>query len=165
MQRCSCQAVHLCREWTNTNIVRLLSGITNYTRPYRYPPLTALLVAPLTLLGPCGAATVWLAVNALAMVGGCGAWQVARSDYLCGAALALGTPVIAGNTSSLPEVAGEAALLVDPTSVEELTRTMCCLLENEHLRDEMRAKGPTRAVRFSWEHTARETLAAYGSIL
>ncbi|HBY93727.1 MAG TPA: glycosyltransferase family 1 protein [Chloroflexi bacterium] len=80
-------------------------------------------------------------------------------------ALASGAPVITSNISSLPEVAGKAALLVDPTSVEELTRMMRRVLESKQLRDELRAKAPKQAAQFSWERTARETLAVYASVL
>lgn len=80
-------------------------------------------------------------------------------------AMACGVPVITSNTSSLPEVAGEAALLVDPNSVEELTSAMRSVLESKQLRDELRAKGPKQAAKFSWESAARETLAIYASIL
>jgi len=80
-------------------------------------------------------------------------------------AMACGTPVICSNTSSLPEVAGDAALLVDPNSVEALTRAIIDVLENKELRDELRAKGPRQAAKFSWEATARETLAVYESVL
>lgn len=80
-------------------------------------------------------------------------------------ALACGTPVIASNTSSLPEVAGNAALLVDPTDIEELSQAMRNVLANGPLCDELRAKGPAQAARFSWEHTARETLTVYESVL
>lgn len=80
-------------------------------------------------------------------------------------ALASAAPVITSNTSSLPEVAGEAALLVDPGSVEELTRVMRRVLESKQLRDELRTKGPKQAAKFSWERTARQTLDVYASVL
>lgn len=80
-------------------------------------------------------------------------------------ALASGAPVITSNTSSLPEVAGDAALLVDPTSVDELTRVMRRVLDSKQLRDELRTKGPKQAAKFSWERTARQTLAIYASVL
>lgn len=79
-------------------------------------------------------------------------------------AMACGAPVITSNTSSLPEVAGEAALLVHPTSIEELAGAMRRVLEKEELREELRAKGPKQAARFSWESAARETLAVYEAV-
>jgi len=80
-------------------------------------------------------------------------------------AMACGAPVITSNTSSLPEVAGEAALLVDPTSVEELAGGMRRVLESKELRDELRAKGPKQAAKFRWENAARETLSVYEAVL
>ncbi len=80
-------------------------------------------------------------------------------------AMACGAPVVTSNTSSLPEVAGEAALLVDPTSVEELAGDMRRVLEKEELREELRAKGPKQAAKFRWENAARETLSVYEAVL
>jgi glycosyltransferase involved in cell wall biosynthesis len=79
-------------------------------------------------------------------------------------AMACGAPVISSNTSSLPEVAGDAALLVDPNSVEALTGAMRNVLDNKRLRDELRDKGPMQAAKFNWEGAARETLAVYSSV-
>lgn len=80
-------------------------------------------------------------------------------------AMACGAPVVTSNTSSLPEVAGEAALLVDPNSVEALTRAMRDVLDNRTLRHDLRARGPKQAAKFSWETAAHETLAVYRSLL
>ena len=80
-------------------------------------------------------------------------------------AMACGAPVITSNTSSLPEVAGDAALLVDPTSIEALTHAMRNVLESKQLRDELSAKGYEQAAKFNWESAARETLAVYASVL
>lgn len=80
-------------------------------------------------------------------------------------ALACAAPVVTGNSSSLPEVAGDAALLVDASSASELTRAMRQVLESKKLRDELRAKGPKQAAKFSWERTAQQTLAVYESVL
>lgn len=79
-------------------------------------------------------------------------------------ALACGTPVVASNTASLPEVAGEAALLVDPSSVEALVRAMLDVLNSSELRDDLRARGPIQAAKFTWQRAARETLAVYMSL-
>lgn len=76
-------------------------------------------------------------------------------------AMACGVPVITSNASSLPEVAGDAALLVDPYDVEGLAEAMRSLIESEETRSDLREKGLAQAARFSWERTARETLAAY----
>ncbi len=76
-------------------------------------------------------------------------------------AMACGTPVIASNTSSHPEVVGDAGLLVDPYDVEELTVAMWRLLSEDDLRRSLREKGRKRAQLFSWDKAARETLALY----
>lgn len=76
-------------------------------------------------------------------------------------AMACGTPVIASNISSLPEVTGDAGLLVDPLDVSELAEAMRRVLTDGELRQRMRAKGLERAKRFTWEETARRTLRVY----
>lgn len=79
-------------------------------------------------------------------------------------AMACGTPVITSNVSSLPEVAGDAALLIDPNNVEELASAIEKLLSDSELRSELMNKGLERAKLFSWERTARETLAVYQEV-
>jgi glycosyltransferase involved in cell wall biosynthesis len=76
-------------------------------------------------------------------------------------AMASGTPVITSNRASLPEVAGDAAALVDPLSVDEIADAMAGLLSDRSLNAEFRVKGRARARLFSWERTARETAQAY----
>jgi len=76
-------------------------------------------------------------------------------------AMACGTPVVVSNVSSLPEVVGDAGLLVDPEDVSELTVAIWRVLTDEALRAELIAKGLKRAQCFSWEKTARQTLALY----
>ncbi|MDE2484906.1 MAG: glycosyltransferase, partial [candidate division NC10 bacterium] len=76
-------------------------------------------------------------------------------------AMACGAPTITSNTSSLPEVVGEAALQVDPRDPEALANAMNAILEDEALAAMLRARGFDRAKRFSWEQTARKTLQAY----
>lgn len=76
-------------------------------------------------------------------------------------AMACGTPVIVSNVSSLPEVVGDAALLVAPDDVEGLAVAMARVLSDTALQEEMRTKGFKRAQTFSWERAARETLAVY----
>jgi len=80
-------------------------------------------------------------------------------------AMACGTPVVTSNASSLPEVVGDAAVLVDPNDVQALIRAMSAVLDNKELHGELRAKGPRQAAKFSWENAARETLAVYTSLL
>ena len=70
-----------------------------------------------------------------------------------------GVPVLTSNRSSLPEVAGDAALLVDPEDVDEIAQAMLRLSRDEELRAELVAKGHENVKRFSWEKAARETLA------
>jgi len=76
-------------------------------------------------------------------------------------AMAHGTPVVSSNTTSLPEVAGRAALLVDPYRVDKIAEAMHRILTDETLRATLIKKGFNRASQFSWEKTARETLFAY----
>jgi glycosyltransferase involved in cell wall biosynthesis len=80
-------------------------------------------------------------------------------------AMTLGCPVVTSNTSSLPEVAGDAALLVDPTSVEELADALEQVICDRSLRQSLIEKGYQQAAKFSWTHTAKLTLEAYRSIL
>lgn len=76
-------------------------------------------------------------------------------------AMACGAPVIASNRSCLPEVLGEAALPVNPGSVTQLTQAMSTVLSDGNLRQRLSSHGLDRVRRFSWERTARLTLAAY----
>lgn len=79
-------------------------------------------------------------------------------------AMASNCPVIATNLTSVPEVAGDAALSCDPRDADALGHSMRELLENAALRDELISKGRERAKKFSWENTVRETIAAYREI-
>lgn len=76
-------------------------------------------------------------------------------------AMACGTPVVTSNTSSLPEVVGDAGLTVDPRNPDELGAALLRLLNNQSLRAELRQRGLRQAQRFSWRETAERTLAAY----
>lgn len=80
-------------------------------------------------------------------------------------AMACGTPVITSNTSSLPEVAGEAALFVDPYDVEEITAAMRLVLEDSALARDLRERGLDHAKKFSWQKTARQTISVYEKLL
>ena len=73
-------------------------------------------------------------------------------------ALACGTPVVCSNASSLPEVAGDAAVLVDPLDVEGLAAALERVLRDEDLRAELIERGFEQTRKFSWERCARETL-------
>jgi glycosyltransferase involved in cell wall biosynthesis len=76
-------------------------------------------------------------------------------------AMACGAPVITSNTSSLPEVVGDAALLIDPHNTHELAQAILRLLENEQLREELRQKGYARAQLFTWPKSASKMLSVY----
>ena len=73
-------------------------------------------------------------------------------------AMSYGVPVIYSNTSSLPEVAGNAALLVNPNSPEEISGAMNKVFSDDSLREEMIEKGFENVKKFSWEKCARETM-------
>jgi glycosyltransferase involved in cell wall biosynthesis len=79
-------------------------------------------------------------------------------------AMACGTAVITSNTSSMPEVAGDAALLVDPYAPESIADAIVKLLEDGSLRSELIAKGLNRSKHFTWKNNARKTLDIYKSI-
>jgi len=80
-------------------------------------------------------------------------------------AMACGAPVICSNAASLPEVVGDAALLIDPLSADDLAAALRRLLDDADLRARLRVAGLARAALFSWERTARETLAVYHEAL
>lgn len=73
-------------------------------------------------------------------------------------AMACGTPVITSNVTSLPEVVGDAGMLVNPYSVDEIAEAIYKVVSDRELREGMRRKGLERAKLFSWERAARETL-------
>lgn len=76
-------------------------------------------------------------------------------------AMASRTPVLASNTSSLPEVLDDAALLVNPENVFEIARGMKSILLENSLRERLIAKGSKHISRFSWESAARQVIEAY----
>ncbi|MEH1829641.1 MAG: glycosyltransferase family 1 protein [Nostoc sp.] len=80
-------------------------------------------------------------------------------------AMMLGVPVISSNTSSIPEVTGDAAILVDPNNPIQLGEAILKVISNSQLRQELIDKGKSRAKLFSWERTAKETLNAYRTII
>ncbi|NUQ01054.1 MAG: glycosyltransferase family 4 protein [Armatimonadetes bacterium] len=79
-------------------------------------------------------------------------------------AMAAGCPVITANTTSLPEVAGDAALLVDPTDTAAIASAITRVLTEPGLANELRARGRARAAEFAWERTAQATLAVYEQV-
>lgn len=68
-------------------------------------------------------------------------------------AMACGTPVVTANTTAMPEVAGDAALLVDPSSAKQIAHAMGRILSDTPLRQQLRDKGIARAAQFSWTNT------------
>ena len=80
-------------------------------------------------------------------------------------AFSAGLPVVASNVSAVAEVAGDAALLVDPLDAEEIAGALERVVSDSALRAELRAKGLDRAKRFSWERCAAETWNVYRSLL
>jgi len=77
-------------------------------------------------------------------------------------AMASGTPVVTSNVSSVPEVVGDAAVLVNPENVFEIARGIREALTNESLRETLIRRGHQQARKFSWEATARQVLEVYG---
>ena len=76
-------------------------------------------------------------------------------------AMEVGIPVTCSRAASLPEVAGDAALLFDPTSSEDIARAIVRMANDPGLREELRTKGTVNLTRFSWEKAAMQTLAVY----
>jgi glycosyltransferase involved in cell wall biosynthesis len=80
-------------------------------------------------------------------------------------AMARGVPSVVSTTSSLPEVAGDAAIGVDPRSVREIARALERVLSDVNVAEDLATRGRAQAERFSWDETARLTLAVYDDIL
>jgi glycosyltransferase involved in cell wall biosynthesis len=80
-------------------------------------------------------------------------------------AFAARLPVVASNTTSVPEVAGDAAVLVDPCNAAEIADAMRLLIEDPRKSDALRAAGLERAREFTWQTCADKTLAVYRSVL
>ena len=79
--------------------------------------------------------------------------------------MACGTPVVAGNASSLPEVLGEAGIMVGPRDLRALAEAIGQVLVDEGKRREMREKGLQQAAKFTWERAAAMTLKVYQNVL
>ncbi len=80
-------------------------------------------------------------------------------------AMACGTPVIASNVFSIPEIVGDAGILVDPLNIDGFTEAMYNILVDEDLQKELSEKGIKRSKLFTWERTARETSRVYKEAL
>ena len=79
-------------------------------------------------------------------------------------AMAHGTPVVTSNTSSLPEVVGNAAVLVNPENVFEIMRALHRVLLDQALRDKLKERGYEQAKRFSWDASAQQILRVYHEV-
>ena len=80
-------------------------------------------------------------------------------------AMACGTPVVTSNVSSLPEIAGDAALLVDPYDVDAIAGAMLQVFADRPLRDSLIARGLARARQFSWAESVARIRATYRDVL
>ena len=80
-------------------------------------------------------------------------------------AMACGTPVITSTVSSLPEVAGNAAQLIDPAEPAALAEAMANVMSQSDLQFDMKEKGLAQAAQFSWDKTAQQTAAIYGRVV
>jgi glycosyltransferase involved in cell wall biosynthesis len=76
-----------------------------------------------------------------------------------------GCPVITSSTTSLPEVGGDAALYVDPLSVDDIASAMQRCIDNEEVVAVMRERGLVQSSAFTWQATARATLDVYRSVV
>ncbi len=79
-------------------------------------------------------------------------------------AMAMGTPLITSNTSSLPEVAGAGAVLIDPTSIEQLVNAIDHVLSDEAFREQLTRQAKLQAAKYSWTRTADNTYHAYRAV-
>jgi glycosyltransferase involved in cell wall biosynthesis len=80
-------------------------------------------------------------------------------------AMACGKPIICSNSSSLPEVAGKAAIAIDPDRPDEIAQTLSSILSSEKMQDKLRSASLNQAKRFSWEKCAQETLDLFEKIM
>ena len=80
-------------------------------------------------------------------------------------AMSCATPVITSNLTSIPEVTGNNAILINPNNTDELASSMIYLLNSPDLLLEYSQKGYKHSLNFNWENTAKNTLKAYESIL
>ncbi|MEK6649711.1 MAG: glycosyltransferase, partial [Bacteroidota bacterium] len=80
-------------------------------------------------------------------------------------AMACGVPIVCSNVSSLPEVVGDAAVLVKPGDALDLAAGIATLFSSSSLQKDLRKRGISRAVTYRWENTVEATLAAYRSVI
>ncbi|MBN2300915.1 MAG: glycosyltransferase, partial [Lentisphaerae bacterium] len=79
-------------------------------------------------------------------------------------AMACGTPVVCSNTGSLPEVTGEAAIMLDPNDSSGFAREIARVLGDSSVSNRMSQAGIKQAAQFTWERAARETISAYETV-
>jgi glycosyltransferase involved in cell wall biosynthesis len=79
-------------------------------------------------------------------------------------AMAHGTPIVTSNTSSLPEVVGNAAVLVNPENVFEIMRALHRVLLDQPVREKFRQRGYEQVKKFSWETSARQIIEVYEAV-
>jgi len=79
-------------------------------------------------------------------------------------AMAHSTPVVTSNTSSIPEVVGEAAIMVNPENVFDIMKALHRVLLDQSLRDKLKARGLVQAQKFSWDVSARRMLDVYREV-
>lgn len=75
-----------------------------------------------------------------------------------------GTPVIAANSSSIPEVVGDAGILFNPKSIDDLADILLFVIDNPGARDRLISQGYQRAKLFSWDKTVNQTIEIYKSV-
>lgn len=80
-------------------------------------------------------------------------------------AMACGTPAVVSNAGALPEIVGEAAVIIDPTNSEELAQAIVGILDDSEKRSQLIEKGTVRAAGFSWKTTGKQTLTIYEKVL
>jgi glycosyltransferase involved in cell wall biosynthesis len=79
-------------------------------------------------------------------------------------AMAHGTPVVTSNTTSLPEVVGSAAVLVNPENVFDIMRALLKVLTDQPLRERLKQRGYEQAARYSWETSVQRILRVYSEV-
>jgi glycosyltransferase involved in cell wall biosynthesis len=78
--------------------------------------------------------------------------------------MACGTPVITSNTTSLPEVVGDAGIMIEPTNAPLLADKMWEVLSDQDMQEQLSKMGMERAKLFNWEHSAQKTLKLYEEV-
>jgi glycosyltransferase involved in cell wall biosynthesis len=80
-------------------------------------------------------------------------------------AMAAGLPVLTSNRSAMAEVAGDAAVLVNPESAEELAEALQGMIADEQLRERLKQKGLARACKYTWPRAVENTWKVYGELI